>query len=60
MIRHDVPGNEVVILVQCGPDMCKHDYSLQEDLIEDGRVCGSSLKCAKCGMLAIHEDMWRF
>lgn len=39
--------------------MCEHDYSLEEDLYdEDGRTCGSSLKCAKCGMLAIYEDMW--
>lgn len=50
-----------ISIFQCLVNTCEpHDYSTYEDLIEDGRICGSSLKCAKCGVLAINEDMWRF
>lgn len=54
----EVPVGQLTIFLECGPGMCEHDYSLNEDLYEDGHYCGSSLKCSKCGMLAIHESMW--
>lgn len=47
------------MIFECMVKGCDHDYSLEETLFdEDGRNCGSSLKCAKCGVLAIYEDMW--
>jgi hypothetical protein len=43
----------------CGPNReCDHDMSLQEDLYDEGRVCGSTAKCSKCGETAFNISMW--
>lgn len=53
----DGTGKPVTIFL-CGPTRCEHDYSRIEDIVMDGRVCGATAVCSKCGAAAIDEAMW--
>jgi hypothetical protein len=50
--------DEELTLFMCGPSKCEHDYSLYVPIIMDGRECGETLACAKCGATAFEEDQW--
>lgn len=45
-------------LFMCGPSKCEHDYSRYEPIVIDGRECGETLVCAKCGRTAFEEAQW--
>jgi hypothetical protein len=53
-------SGEQLTVFECGPKRtCDHDMSLWEDLYdEDGRVCGGTQKCSKCGETAFNISMW--
>lgn len=50
---------ESVTIFQCGPSKRDHDYNDYEDVVDDqGRVCGGTNVCTKCGARAIDEARW--
>jgi hypothetical protein len=53
----DEPKKELTLFL-CGPTKCEHDYSKWEPIIENGRECGGTAVCAKCGQSAFAEAQW--
>lgn len=49
-----------IILFVCGPDRtCDHQMDHYEPIYDsDGRTCGVTLVCAKCGMTAFDMAQW--
>lgn len=52
--------NDLVTIFECGPNRdCEHEMDAYEDLYDDdGRVCGSTLVCSKCGQSAFNLSLW--
>lgn len=59
-VRPEGVPEEVVTVIQCGPNRkCEHAMDHYIDLTDsDGRVCGSTLACSKCGETAFNLSMW--
>lgn len=56
--EHVRPEN--VTIFECGPNkVCDHAMESYIDLYdENGRICGSTLVCSKCGETAFNISMW--
>lgn len=54
------PTDEVVAVFVCGPNRtCEHEMNGYVDILDtDGRPCGSTLVCSKCGETAFNLSMW--
>ena len=50
-------GNDLTLFL-CGPSKCDHDYSKEEEIVENGKVVGGTAVCVKCGRRAIDEANW--
>lgn len=58
---HDEGISEKVLTVfQCGPNReCDHAMDHYRDIVDaNGRVCGTTLACSKCGETAFNLSMW--
>lgn len=44
-------------LHMCWSKDCDHDWSEREQLVDDGWVYGESMRCSKCKVLAVDEDI---
>lgn len=43
----------------CGPNReCQHDMSGWQDIVENGRVCGGTAVCLKCGETSFNLSIW--
>lgn len=53
-------STEDVKVFRCGPNRsCEHTMDHYIDLTDlNGRVCGITLACSKCGETAFNIDMW--
>jgi len=49
-----------VTVFACGPNrVCDHDMSGWQNIVEpDGKVCGGTAVCTKCGETAFNISMW--
>lgn len=56
----DLKDPQVLTVFQCGPNRtCDHVFDTYEPLTDsDGRVCGETTVCSKCGESAFNLSMW--
>lgn len=52
--------DEVVTIIECGPNRaCEHVFDKYVPITDsDGRVCGETAACSKCGETAFNLSMW--
>ena len=56
--------NEITAFVCGPPERCtdgnEHDEKGRETLYNaDGKPCGESVACSRCGLTAFERDLWR-
>ena len=55
------PLDGSITIFVCGPNRwkCEHDYSRYVDILDsEGKFCGQTLVCSKCGRTAYDEAQW--